>query len=137
MGWKAENRYRIQGSLYEDGNELAYIFDGENTEVYLNSYVLASSVSDDDLDGSLRPLSQTKKRVRAIPEEWTEHFGKPFYLHEQTICSITNQEETDWKLRIEGQLYDTGHKINVTSFDELRSYITQEAASVIPLEDSL
>lgn len=133
MGWKPENRYRIQGSLYEEGSELAYIFTGENTEVYLNTYVLASSVSDDSQDG-MRPLSQTKKRVRAIPEEWTEHFGKPFYLHEQTICSIANQEERDWKLRIEGQLYDTGHKINVTSFDELRSYIAREAASVMPLE---
>lgn len=136
MGWKSENRYRIQGSLYEEGSELAYIFDGENTEVYLNSYVLASSIPDDDPDSAMRPLSQTKKRVRAIPEDWTEHFGKPFYLHEQTICSIANQEETDWKLRIEGQLFDTGHKINVTSFDELRSYINQEAASVIPLEEN-
>ena len=39
---------------------------------------------------------------------------------------LNSQSEADWKLRIEGQLIETGKKINVTSFDELQRYIKQE-----------
>ena len=39
---------------------------------------------------------------------------------------IRDRSEEDWKIRIEGQLYETGQKLHVTGFEELRDYIRQE-----------
>ena len=47
-------------------------------------------------------------------------------MHERSWDELNSQSESDWKLRLEGQLTDTGNKINVTDFDELRTYIKQE-----------
>ena len=37
-----------------------------------------------------------------------------------------NQNEKEWKLRLKGQLFETGKELNVTSFEELKEYINQE-----------
>ena len=42
----------------------------------------------------------------------------------------TNCPWQDWKLRLEGRLFETGRKINVTGFDELRSYIKAELSGL-------
>ena len=73
--------------------------------------------------------------MRAIPESWTSNFGKQYYLHEQTLEELNSQSEADWKLRIEGQLIETGKKINVTSFDELQNYIKQELGDLFLQEE--
>ena len=49
-----------------------------------------------------------------------------YYLHQHIFPPVESQSENDWKIRLEGQLYETGKKINVTGFDELKSFITQE-----------
>ena len=78
----------------------------------------------------MQPLTPSGKHIRAIPEEWTTTFGKQFYLHEQSLSALENQSEADWMLRLEGQLFETGKKPNVTGFDELRKYIRQELSGV-------
>ena len=70
------------------------------------------------------------KHIRAIPEEWTTSFGRQFYQHEQDISALEAQSEQDWKLRLEGQLFETGKKLNVTGFDELRTYIKQSLSTI-------
>ena len=37
FGWNTECKYRIIGSLYEQGDEIAYIFDAENSEAFTGS----------------------------------------------------------------------------------------------------
>ena len=37
-------------------------------------------------------------------------------------------------LRLEGQLYETGKRPNVTPFEELRQYIKQELQGITPQE---
>lgn len=74
------------------------------------------------------------KHIRGIPEEWTSTFGKQYYLHEQTLAELENQSEDEWKLRIEGQLYETGKKLNVTGYEDLRLYIKNELSG-IPLRE--
>lgn len=108
---------------------MAYIFDLENTEVYLKSYVLPADDSAED--SSVQPLLPSGKRIRAIPEEWTLSFGKEFYLHELSLAALENQSEHDWKLRLKGRLFESGIKLNVTGFDELRSYIQHELQGLV------
>ena len=78
----------------------------------------------------MQPLTPSGKHIRAMPEEWTTTCGKQFYLHEQSLSALENQSEADWMLRLEGQLFETGKKPNVTGFDELRKYIRQELSGV-------
>ena len=122
--------------MYEDENEIAYIFDTANSEAFLKSYLVPRGSEDNDGQYSTyQPLTPYGKRVRAIPESWTSNFGKQYYLHEQTLEELNSQSEADWKLRIEGQLIETGKKINVTSFDELQRYIKQELGDLVIQED--
>ena len=38
--------------------------------------------------------------------------------------------EQDWKLRLEGQLFETGKKINITNFGVLREYIQHHLSGI-------
>jgi DNA invertase Pin-like site-specific DNA recombinase len=121
FGWNTDCKYRIMGSLYEQGGELAYIFDVIDSEALFKRYVLSSGE-----EATVQPLLPYGKRIRAIPKEWAVGFGTQFYLHELTLAAIESQSEDDWKIRIEGQLFRTGQKFDVTGFEELKAYIKQE-----------
>ena len=83
-----------------------------------------------DGEAAVHPLTPSGKHIRAIPKEWAVSFGKSFYVHEQSLEALARQSEAEWKLRIEGQLFETGKKVSVTSFEELRQYIQQELSDV-------
>ena len=133
LGWNASYKYRITGSLYEQNNEIAYIFDAENSEAYFKEYVLSNSIVNGKPE--LQPLTQTGKYIRAIPEEWADSFGMQFYAHEQPLSVLQSQNEKDWKLRLQGQLYETCQKLNVTDFEVLKEYIQQALSGVIIEEE--
>ena len=130
MGWKKAYKYRIIGSLYEQDGELAYIFDAADSEAYFSTLVLPPQERDENGDTMMQPFMASGKRVRAIPEAWTNSFGKDFYLHELSLSALEGQSEQDWKLRLEGQLFETGKKINITSFGVLREYIQQQLIGI-------
>ena len=125
--WNTDCRYRIAGTLMETDGQTAYIFDAEESEAFLKSYVFSKGGGD---QSPAQPLTPVGKRIRAIPEEWTESFGKQFYLHEQSFASLDSQTRSDWELRMVGQLFETGKKLNVTGFDDLRAYITTELGTM-------
>lgn len=135
FGWNKDCKYRIIGSLYEQDQELAYIFDVDRSEAYFKSFVLPSQESTEDGTAKIQPLTPSGKRIRAIPEAWTFSFGEPFYLHELSISALENQNEKDWKMRMVGRLFETGKKLNVTAFEELRGYIRSELSGVKLQED--
>jgi len=133
FGWNTDYKYRIIGSLLEQDGELAYVFDAENSEAFFKSYMISQNAGSDGEPGA-QPLTSSGKHIRAIPKEWTTTFGKQFYLHEQSYAALESQSESDWLLRLEGQLFDTGKRPNVTGFDELKKYIRQELSGVSPQE---
>lgn len=135
FGWNPECKYRIIGSLYEEGNQIAYIFDTDNSEIFFKSYVLTSQEANEAGGKTgIQPYTPSGKRIRAIPQEWTNSFGKPYYQHEQTLAALAAQSEADWQIRMEGQLVETGRKINVTGFEDLKQYINQELNGTLPQE---
>ena len=124
MGWKKDSRYKIQGSLYESGKELAYIFHGSDTQTFF-----PSSVMNDVAESSsspVQPLTVSRALIRAVPKSWTSSFGKPFYLHEQSLSALAEQSESEWNLRMEGRLYESIGKLNVTPYEELKTFIQQK-----------
>ena len=130
FGWNLDYKYRILGSIYEYDGEIAYIFDTINSEAYFKPYVLSTEGVDDDGKPIVQPLLPSGKRIRAIPEEWTNSFGREFYVQEKTLAELERQSEADWMLRLEGQLFETGTKLNVTGFEELREYIKNELSGI-------
>ena len=126
FGWSPDLKYRIAGSLFQTETESAYIFDVNDAEAFIKSYLLSGSKSTEQAKEPVQPLSVSGKRVRAVPEEWIGSFGKQYYLHQQSFPPVCDQSEEDWKIRMEGQLYETGQKLRVTGFDVLRDYICQE-----------
>ena len=134
FGWNPDYKYRVVGSLYEKDGEIAYIFDTSNSEAFFRPGILQSGK--DENDGSIvTPLITSGKRIRAIPESWAKNFGTQFYLHDKTISELIAQTEPDWKMRIEGQLFETGKKLNVTSFDELRVFIQEQLKDLMEQEE--
>ena len=136
FGWNTECKYRMTGFLFEGEGELAYIFDAKDSEAFFKSYVLPTKESGEGGASSVQPLTPSGKHIRAIPAQWTHTFGKEFYLHEQPFSSLASMTKSDWELRIKGQLFETGKKLNVTGFDELKQYITRELGGVMPQEVS-
>lgn len=128
--WNKDYKYRIIGSLYEQDGELAYIFDAADSEAFVQSFMLPAPEASGEDTSDLLPVTPSGKRIRAIPEEWTNTFGTDFYEHELSLAALESQSEQDWKLRLEGRLFETGRKINVTGFDELRSYIKAELSGL-------
>ena len=51
-----------------------------------------------------------------------------------TMSALAEQNEQDWKLRMEGQLFETGKKIDVTPFAELKQFIRTELSKINDLE---
>ena len=126
FGWRPDLKYRIPGALFQTETESAYIFDVNDAEAFIKSYLLSGPKSTEQAKEPVQPLSVSGKRVRAVPEEWIGSFGKQYYLHQQSFPPVCDQSEEDWKIRMEGQLYETGQKLRVTGFDVLRDYICQE-----------
>lgn len=135
FGWNTDYKYRITGSLLEQGNEVAYIFDTINTEAFFKPYVLPGQ-NEAGADGraTVQPYMPSGKHIRAVPKAWTANFGEDYYWQEHTLAELAAQSETEWKLRLEGKLYETGKKLNVTGFDELQEYIFKELSGVSSTE---
>lgn len=134
MGWTPERRYRMEGYLFEKDDEIAYIFDASDAEMFINSNQLPKQNADNEGNDELHPLTPNGKAIRAIPAEWASNFGKPFYIHEQTWNEIAAQSENEWKLRIQGQLFETETSLHVTPFEELKRYIKNELSSITLME---
>ncbi len=118
FGWNTDCKYRVTGTIYEQDGQIAYIFDIKNAETFLMPYMIANE--------GTQPLQPYKNRIYAVPEKWVRTFGKQYYLHEQTLSELAIQSKDDWKIRFEGQLFETGKKLNVTDYEEIKSYIESE-----------
>ncbi len=125
--WNPDYRYRALGRLYENNGEIVYVFDTAESEIFVKSFIVPNDETTVEEQFASEPCNRF---VRAIPEWWTTSFGKQFYIHEQTLVALENQNEEEWKLRLEGRLYETGTKLNVTDFETIRDYIKQELSGI-------
>lgn len=116
---------------YEYNNDLVYIFHADDAEAFFKSSVLSEESASE-----IQPFATGNRRIRAIPEGWISSFGQPFYIHEQSLRALAAQSEKEWKLRMEGRLFETGKRINVTPYEVLREYIMDQLKSLNLPEDS-
>ena len=41
----------------------------------------------------------------------------------QSLTDVDSQTREEWQLRLDGQLYNVGRKLNVTDYEVLKTYI--------------
>lgn len=132
--WIPDHKYRVYGTYLESEGEAIFLFDLSEPEIFIKPYMMTGTEDAPAGSGNLLPLSTSGKRIRAIPQKWAERFGNEFYLHQHSSSSLDTQDEDEWKLRMEGQLFDTGQRLQVTEFDELKRFIHQELSQGIRQE---
>ena len=64
FGWSPDLKYRIAGRLFQSQSESAYIFDLNDAEAFIKSYLLSGQQGEQDSHDSVQPLSISGKRVR-------------------------------------------------------------------------
>lgn len=87
MGWSANCRYKLLGYKIHYNDEVLFIFDLAETEIFLEKKALASIVLDDGTKTE-RPL--TREELKSIrkpyyPEGWKDSFGLPVEDHEKAL----------------------------------------------------
>ncbi|MBR2741103.1 MAG: recombinase family protein [Oscillospiraceae bacterium] len=132
MGWNSRYRYKVYGFQYGSDDEIVFIFDTDDSE----AYILADEVSNTGADPSVKPFSSQKGRITGIPQQWARSFGSPYYLHELSLSALDSLDRNEWAIMLEGQLFETGKRLNVTPFDTLKAYIRTELAPVTGTEAS-
>jgi DNA invertase Pin-like site-specific DNA recombinase len=120
MGWSQSIKYKIMGVLFKNADEKAYIFSALETEAYVKSYLVESGESE------VTPLFSTGKHIKVVPKEWTDKFGFQYYERQHVYCHPSLQSEADWKIRMDGELFETGRALNITPYEELQEFVTQE-----------
>ncbi len=129
MGWDMNKQYHITGTFIEKERERLLLFQAENARVIMNLDVAQDSGDESDSEERM----PTTRRVKAIPERWTDGFGEEFYHHERAFAEISEQTEESWQIMVKGRLYETDKPLHVTDYDTLRTYI-QNALGDIDLE---
>lgn len=122
FGWNSEYRYRLFGALFRNGNENAYIFSARDAGVFIKEENLPAVSGDIPQHVS---INRTGKRIGAVPAELSQSFGKDFYL-EKSLADLTHLTKEEWQIRLDGQLCSTGKTLNVTPYEELKSFIQEE-----------
>lgn len=124
FGWSMDRKYRITGCLCEKDGELAFIFDAGDSETFFKPFMIEHG------DDAGQPLTPNGKRIRAVPVEWTQSFGQQFYLHERSFSALAAQSKEDWALLLKGELFDSGKRLKVTDFEELKNFIQSQIGDI-------
>ena len=131
FGWDPQHKYKVYGSLVKNGDEEVYIFNAADACMYIKPGAVSAETLSDVAPGT--PVNVSGKHIGAVPANRLHAFGKDFYL-EKSLSELRSQTKEQWQLRIEGQLFSSGVHLNVTGYDELKSFIQQELGDWIPQE---
>ena len=131
MGWNNDYRYRLYGCIYHDGKDCAGIFSNMDSSILINREEYLSNV---DIEPSEQLLGVTGKCIKAVSGMFDNNFGQDYYV-EKTQRELYELTQEQWQTRIEGQMCSTGEKLNVTPYEELRSFIKQELGEFFEEEE--
>ena len=126
FGWKEGYRYRLYGCIYHDGKENACVFSDLSASIYINRDEYLSSAG---VDATGQLLNASGNRVRAVSGNLGHAFGNEYYV-ERSMNELKNLSADEWKTRIESQICNTGPRLNITSYEALRSFIKEEVGEL-------
>ncbi len=135
FGWNINFKYRISGQLYEKDGEFVYLFSVADGEAFIKPSLLEETADDQDATSATEPLSVLGTKVRAVPKTWTDSFGNPYYVQRHADLSALDEER--WSLPTQGQIVETGDKLQVTDRNEMRAYIDSQLWEKEDIDGSL
>ena len=130
--WDTDHKYRLHGTHLKSDNEEAMFFSADDASVLIRRNLLERALDSTD---TFTPLSKRGQRVGAISGEMGNAFGKDFY-EEQTAADLIRQTPEKWKIRMDGQLCDSGSRLNITPYEELKAFIQEELGELFWEEDT-
>lgn len=130
FGWKPQKKYRIYGEYVKDETGSAFIFDAGSSGC---SFFNTDELFDDPGTEARQAMNVSGKLVGGIPADLARSFGKEFF-YEQSLSALQNMTKERWELRMEGQLFCSGKRLNVTGYDELRAFITEQLKDIEIME---
>lgn len=119
--WPKKHKYRLYGCVYKDEKNSVCIFTGTDSSVYIDKEELLSK----GIDASGKILNQSGKCVRAFSGDIGKRFGRGYYV-EKSMSEMALQTKDEWQTRLEGQLCPSQNKLNITPYDELKTFIQEE-----------
>ena len=135
LDWGTEYKFKAYGRYIESEGESVFLFDLSEPEIFIQSYLMTGAdTTAGGGHGGLSPLSISGKRIRVVPKKLADRFGSDFYSHRLTSSLMEPQSEEAWKLWLEGQLFETGEKLQITKFDEMQRFIIDQLSSAKPKE---
>lgn len=123
LGWDGSHKYRLRGTHLKGEKEEALLFTAADASVLIRPDRLPDEFRADE--EGFTPLEKSGKRVVAVPEKAARAFGKSFY-EEKSIEDLTKQTQEEWKISMEGQLFNTGIHLNITPYEEIKAFIQEE-----------
>ena len=133
FGWSRNHRYRICAANMLEGEVPTIIFNANEATAYIRQSELPADAACGDSQNA-KPVSLSRGCVACMPKQFVNTFGNAFYV-EQTFAQLAKQTRQEWKTRIEGQLFSTGMRLNVTDYETLRSFIASELGNWRPPEE--
>ena len=118
FGWEPDNRYRLNGNLYEADGTVVFLFDAECAEVFLKSYKIPFAEANEN-EASI--LKSTKKYTQVVMSDLLGSFGEPFFTVDQ--CSLSRNE---WRLNESGRIFETRKPLNITEENIMRKFVEEE-----------
>lgn len=92
MGWSTDCRYKILGYKITHEDETIYVFDLEETEIFMDTKRKQKvDVSTDQTESTDTEQSVENKKIRKqnripfYPENWKDSFGLPLAVHEKAL----------------------------------------------------
>lgn len=131
FGWDPDNRYRLYGSHYHYESESAVIFSTTHAAVMIKENRIQAAPQGGAV---ISPLVRRGKRIGAIAGDMADTFGRNFY-EEQTMAELMRQTPENWQIRLKGRLCDSGNRLNITPYDELKAFIREELGELFGEED--
>ena len=122
FGWDEDHRYRLRGMHLKSGKEDALLFTAADASILVRKDRLEAEL---DPEEEFTPLETSGKRVVAVPEEMAHAFGKNYY-EEKSMTELIRQTAEEWKISMEGKLFNTGLKLNITPYEDIRAFIQEE-----------
>ena len=119
FGWEQDNNYKLYGRIYRDGQDAACIFAGTNASVYIKD----NEVTVEDATG--QNISRQGRRIRGVVGDFGHGVGNEYYV-EKSMTELRNLTRQEWQTRLAGQMVSTGKEMQVTPYEELRSFIQEE-----------
>ena len=119
FGWEQDNNYKLYGRIYRDGQDAACIYAGTNASVYIKD----NEVTVEDATG--QNIGRQGRRIRGVVGDFGQGVGNGYYV-EKSMTELRNLTRQEWQTRLAGQMVSTGTELQVTSYEELRSFIQEE-----------